>query len=541
MEKTRRTAVRNLLLYDTTLRDGAQTEGIAFSADDKVRIAHKLDALGLHYVEGGFSAPSNHTDMEFFAHMRERPLPHAKLVAFGMTCRANSSPEDDPGVRNLVSLGVPVAAVVGKAWDLHVTDVLRTTLAENLRIVQDTIRFVKAHGLEAGFDAEHFFDGWKHHPSYARECLQAAAEAGADWVCLCDTNGGALPEEVREVVKQVRKAVKIPVGIHAHNDCELAVANSLAGVQAGAAMVQGTVNGYAERCGMANLCSLLPNLQLKLGIKCVTEEQLSMLYDVAHYVASLANMPPPEREAYVGRSAFAHKGGMHLDAMLKNQRTYEHVRPETVGNERRHLISDQAGRGAVLHKVQALNLGLGKDSPQAKEIMARLKSMGHAGYQFEGAEASFELMVRKSVGLYEPRFALQGFRVIIERVGEGEIRTEATLKLKVDGVSEHTAADGDGPVHALDSALRKALTRFYPQIADIKLTDFKVRVVNGADEGTAASVRVMVESRAGSKTWTTVGVHTNIIEASWQALVDGVEYGLLELLNAEEDQPPPTA
>ena len=531
--------MKDLLLYDTTLRDGAQTEGIAFSADDKVKIAQKLDDLGIHYVEGGFSAPSNRTDMEFFARMRERPLKHARLVVFGMTRRAKIAPEEDPNLRNVVKLGAPVAALVGKTWDLHVTEVLRTTREENLRIIQDSVGYVKAHGLEIGFDAEHFFDAMKHNQSYALECLGAAAEAGADWVCLCDTNGGAMPEEVRYAVKAARKAAKVPLGIHVHDDCGLAVANSLVAVQAGARQVQGTINGYGERCGMTNLCAVIPNLQLKLGLRCLAEGQLSMLYETAHYVASIANMPPPERDPYVGRSAFAHKGGMHMDAMLKNQKTYEHLRPEVVGNERRHLISDQAGRSAVIHKAQALDLGFDKHSPQAKEILARLKEMEHAGYQFEGAEASFELMVRKSVGRYQPGFDLEGFRVIVEKDRTGKINTEATLRVRVNGEYRYEAAEGDGPVHALDTALRKALESFYPQLKGIRLTDFKVRVVDAPEQATAAAVRVMVESRAGAKTWTTVGVHTNIIEASWQALVDGVEYGLLQLQSGEAEEETP--
>ncbi|MGD0113753.1 MAG: citramalate synthase [Armatimonadota bacterium] len=521
--------MNDLLLYDTTLRDGAQTEGISFSADDKVKISHKLDELGVHYVEGGFSAPGNRTDMEFFERMRERPLKRARLVVFGMTRRAGTTAEDDPAMRNLVALGAPVAALVGKSWDLHVTSVLKVDLAENVKIIQDSIRFVKSHGIEAGFDAEHFFDGFKHNPAYALECLKAAEDAGADWICLCDTNGGALPQDVAAAVARVREAVRAPLGIHAHNDSDVAVANTLVAIDAGCAMVQGTINGYGERTGNANLCSIIPNLQIKMGRRCLADEQLAQLYEVAHYIASVANMPPPERDAYVGRSAFSHKGGMHVDGMLKNPRTYEHVTPEQVGNERRFLVSDQAGRKAVVFKAQALDLGLDKDSPQAQAIMARLKEMEHAGYQFEGAEASFELMVRKSVGMYQPRFDLEGFRVIVEKDRNGEIKTEATIKLHVDGEPEHTAAEGDGPVHALDNALRKALERFYPELKGIRLTDFKVRVVNAPEQATAAAVRVMVESRAGARTWTTVGVHTNIIEASWQALVDGVEYGLLQI------------
>ncbi len=525
----------DLLLYDTTLRDGAQTEGIAFSADDKVKIARKLDQLGVHYVEGGFSHPSIRTDMEFFARMREEPLENAKLVVFGMTRRAGAKAEEDPGVRNLVELGAPVAALVAKTWDLHVTHALRVDLEENLAMIRDSVRFVKEHGVEVCFDAEHFFDGFRNNADYALQCLRAAAEAGADSICLCDTNGGMLPDQIGEAVRAAKAQLEAPLGIHAHNDCELAVANTLAAVEAGVTQVQGTINGYGERCGTANLCSVIPDLQLKLEREVLTDEQLIQLYEVAHYVASVANMPPPEQAAYIGRSAFSHKGGMHVDAMLKHPRTYEHIRPELVGNERRYLVSDLAGRGAVIFKAQSLDLGLDKDSPAAKEIMERLKEMEHAGYQFDGAEASFELLVQKSVGRYQPRFDLEGFRVIVEKDRLGEIKTEATIKVKVDGEEEHTAAEGDGPVHALDNALRKALERFYPQLKGIRLTDFKVRVVDAPAQATAASVRVMVESRAGANTWTTVGVHTNIIEASWQALVDGVEYGLLQSLGEAAD------
>jgi 2-isopropylmalate synthase len=521
--------VSDLLLYDTTLRDGAQTEGIAFSVDDKVKIARKLDQLGLHYIEGGFSHPSIRTDMEFFARMRQEPLQNAKLVVFGMTRRGGVKAEQDPGVRNLVELGTPVAAIVAKTWDHHVSAALRVDLEENLAMIRDTVRFVKDHGVEVCFDAEHFFDGLKHNRDYALECLRAAAEAGADTICLCDTNGGMLPDEIRAAVQAARAAVSQPLGIHAHNDCDLAVANSLAAVEAGTVQVQGTINGYGERCGTANLCSVIPNLELKVGREVLGEERLAELYETAHYVASIANMPPPEHDAYVGRSAFSHKGGMHVDAMIKSPRTYEHIRPEQVGNERRLLVSDLGGRGAVIFKAQSLDLGLAKESPQTREIMERLKEMEHAGYQFDGAEASFELLVQKSVGRYRPRFDLEGFRVIVEKDRGGEIRTEATIKVQVDGEEEHTAAEGDGPVHALDNALRKALERFYPELSGIRLTDFKVRIVN-SEQATAAKVRVMVESRAGSRSWTTVGVHTNIIEASWQALVDGVEYGLLEII-----------
>jgi len=525
--------VSDLLLYDTTLRDGAQTEGITFSVGDKIKVAHKLDDLGIDYVEGGFADPNNRTDVEFFARMREEPLSNARLVVFGMTRRAGKAVEDDPALANLAQLGAPVVALVAKTWDLHVREALRTGLDENLRMIQDSVRYAKELGKEVGFDAEHFFDGFTRDAQYALDCLRAAEQAGADWICLCDTNGGSLPAQVEQGVRAAAETVNLPLGIHAHNDCELAVANTLAAVQAGATQVQGTLNGYGERCGTANLSAVIPNLQLKLGKSLVSDKQISQLYETSHFVASIANMPPPERDAYVGRSAFSHKGGMHVDAMLKHPGTYEHVRPDVVGNERHYLVSDQAGRSAVLFKIQALDLGLDKDSPQAHEIVAQLKEMEHAGYQYDSAEASFELMARKRVGLYQPRFKLEGFRVTVEKDREGDIRTEATIRLEVDGDKEHTAAEGDGPVHALDNALRKALERFYPELAGIGLTDFKVRVVDAA-EGTGAKVRVMVESRAGSRTWTTVGVHTNIIEASWQALVDGVEWGLLQTLDQAE-------
>ncbi len=525
----------DLMLYDTTLRDGAQTEGISLSADDKIKIARKLDDLGVDYIEGGFADPGFHTDMEFFARLREEPLTHARPTVFWLTRRAGRKAEDDPALKNIVELGVPVAVLVGKSWDMHVTHALKVGLDENLDMIRDSVAFLKGHGLEVGVDAEHFFDGYKHNAEYALACLAAAEKAGADWICLCDTNGGALPNEVVRAIEAAQQAVKTPLGMHAHNDCELAVANTLVAVEAGVAMVQGTVNGYGERCGTANLCSVIANLQLKLGRELLSEEQLGQLYEVAHYVASVANMPTPEREAYVGRSAFAHKGGMHVDAMLKHPKTYEHVRPDLVGNERRFLVSDMAGRHGVIYKAQALNLGLEKDSPQTQQLMARLREMEHAGYQFEGAEASFELMVRKCMGLHEPQFDLEGFRVIVEKNRGGETKTEATIKVQVGGEYEHTAAEGDGPVHALDNALRKALERFYPALAGIRLTDFKVRVINAPEQATAARVRVMVESRSGARSWTTVGVHTNIIEASWQALVDGVEYGLLQMMQSDEE------
>jgi 2-isopropylmalate synthase len=520
--------VKDVTLYDSTLRDGAQTEGISYSVEDKVKIAHRLDEFGMDYIEGGWPAAGNRTDVEFFHRMREAPLRRARLVAFASTRRAKTSAAEDRHLRSVLEAGAPVVAVVGKSWDLHVVDVVRTTLEENLAMIEDTVRLCKERGLEVIFDAEHFFDGVRDNPDYAMATLIAAQRAGADLVCLCDTNGASLPHQVAEVVSLARGAVGVPLGIHAHNDGDLAVANSLAAVQAGAVQVQGTVNGYGERCGNANLCSVIPNLQMKLGKRCLPDEALGRLYELSHYVAEVANQAPQERQPFVGRSAFAHKGGYHVDAVMKRPETYEHIPPERVGNQRRLLVSDQAGAGTVVLKAKGMEIDLTKDDPKTTEFIRRLKEMEHEGYQFEGAEATFELLMKKTMGLYQSLFDFQGFRVIVERRPGGEITSEATVMVTVDGEKEHTAAEGDGPVHALDGALRKALEQFYPEIAQVKLTDFKVRVIEGK-AGTAAKVRVLVETSDKTDSWSTVGVHTNIIEASWQALVDGLEYGLAKM------------
>ena len=530
-------ASKDVLLYDTTLRDGAQTEGVSLSVEDRIKIAQRLDDLGVDYIEGGWPSRENPTDTAFFREMQQRPLSHAKLVAFGSTRRPKVKVEEDPQVRSLVQAGTPTVTVFGKSWDLHVVGALRATLQQNLEMIEDTVGHLKSRGLEAIFDAEHFFDGHKGNPEYALSTLQAAQAAGADCIVLCDTNGGTVPHELEQIWRAAQAAVSTPLGIHAHNDSEEAVANTLLAVRLGATHVQGTINGYGERCGNANLCSVIPNLELKLGKRCLPQEKLAKLYEIAHYVAEVANLPPAERQPFVGRSAFAHKGGVHVDAVLKRPETYEHITPELVGNQRRLLVSDQAGTSAVVYKARALEIDLTKESPETRAILQRVKEMEHEGYQFEGAEASFDLLMRKTMGIYRERFELGGFRVIVEKRAEGDILSEATIKVTVDEVEEHTAAEGDGPVHALDGALRKALEKFYPALAEIKLTDFKVRVIGGP-EGTAAKVRVLVESSDGTDSWSTVGVHTNIIEASWQALVDAIEYGLMkrEALSSDDEE-----
>lgn len=513
-------------IYDTTLRDGAQTEGVTLTVEDKVKIALKLDELGVDVIEGGWPNPSNPTDVEFFERMRARRLRHAKLAAFASTRRAKNSASHDPNLAAALASGTPVVTVFGKSWELHVTAALRTSLEENLRMIKDSVACLTAQGRQVVYDAEHFFDGYKHNPEYALQTVAAAAAGGASVIALCDTNGGVMPWELAEPIGRVRELVETPLGIHAHNDSDLAVAVTLEAVRLGVSQVQGTINGYGERCGNANLCSVLPNLELRLGKRAMPRAALGKLYEVAHYVAEIANQVPAERQPFVGRSAFAHKAGVHVDAVLKRTESYEHLDPAVVGNTRRLVVSQQAGASTVVGKAKTLGLNLERDSAETRAILTALKRAEANGYQFEGAEASFELLVRKATGGFQKLFDLEGFRVIIEKRGEGDVFSEATIKLRVDGRREHTAAEGDGPVHALDGALRKALTQFYPQLAQIKLTDFKVRVLDSG-EGTAAKVRVLLESRDERDSWSTMGVHTNIIEASWEALVDSVAYGLL--------------
>jgi len=514
-----------IAIYDTTLRDGTQGAGITISAQDKLQIAERLDEFGVDYIEGGWPG-SNPKDLEFFEQARTRPWRHARITAFGSTRRAGIAAEQDENLRMILAAGTPAAAVFGKSWDLHVSEALRTTRDENLRMIEDSVRYLKSRGVEVVYDAEHFFDGWKANPEYALATLAAARRGGADIVVLCDTNGGCLPFEIRAGVEAARATSPGPLGIHTHDDGELGVANTLVAVRAGAVHVQGTVNGIGERCGNANLISVIPNLQLKLGYECVPAASLPRLGELARLVSELANMAPNEYQPFVGKNAFAHKGGIHVSAVMAHPPTYEHIPPETVGNERRVVVSDLSGRANVLYKAEEMGLDLSKDRPEVRQILTQLKQLEHAGFQFEGAEASFELLVRRTMGQHRPTFTLKGLRVMVEKGPRGEAVAEASIRVSVDGQEEHTAAEGNGPVHALDRALRKALERFYPDIRKVRLVDYKVRVLN-ADAATAARVRVLIQSTDGVRTWGTVGVSENVVEASWQALVDSLEYVLL--------------
>jgi len=518
--------MRRISIYDTTLRDGTQGEGISLSLEDKLKIAAKVDSLGIDYIEGGWPG-SNPKDMEFFNHIKNYPLKHARISAFGSTRKPNIPVEEDKNLQAILESGVSSTAIFGKSWDFHVFKALRTTLEENLRMIEDSVRFLKQHGLEVFFDAEHFFDGYKSNPQYALEAVKAAESAGADIIVLCETNGGALPHEVEEIVSTVCSELSARVGIHTHNDGELAVANSIVAVKAGAVHVQGTINGYGERCGNCNLCSVIPNLQLKAGYQCIPEENLRLLTEVSLYVSEVANQVLPTNQPFVGRSAFAHKGGIHASAILKDAQTYEHIPPEKVGNKRRVLVSELSGASNLMYKAKELGIDLNVINGQTRKIIERIKRLEHEGFQFESAEGSLELLLRKALKEYVQAFTLEGFRLIIEKQGEEEINSEAVMKLKVGNKIVHTAAEGNGPVNALDNCLRKALEEVYPFIKDVHLTDYKVRVLD-EKEGTAAKVRVLIESRDSTSSWTTVGVSENIIEASWQALMDSIDYALLK-------------
>jgi 2-isopropylmalate synthase len=516
---------RLVRIYDTTLRDGTQGEGVAFSMEDKVRLAQRLDALGVHYIEGGWPG-SNPKDMRFFRRILDVPLKHARIAAFGATRRAGIRPDADPSLLALVEARAPVATIFGKSWPFHVTHALQTTLPENLAMIADSVAFLVGRVEEVVYDAEHFFDGFKRDREYAVETLRAAERAGARCLVLCDTNGGSLPHEVAEIVREVRRHVRTPLGIHAHNDGECAVANSLAAILEGADHVQGTINGFGERCGNANLVSIVPNLVLKLGVDALPEPNLRELRDVARFAFELANRTPWQQQPFVGDSAFAHKAGMHVSAILKHPETYEHLAPERVGNRRRVLVSELAGRSNILWKAREYGLDLDKDTPEARRILDRLKQLEDEGYQFEGAEASFELLMERALGNLRPYFELEGYRVIVEtRRDDAEPLAEATVRLRVKGIAEQTAATGNGPVNALDHALRKALEEFYPNLRELRLVDYKVRILDETS-GTAAKTRVLVTSGDGEETWGTVGVASNILDASWRALVDSVEYKL---------------
>ncbi len=514
-----------LEIYDTTLRDGAQAEDVSFSAEDKVRVAQKLDELGVHYIEGGWPG-ANPKDIEFFRIMKTTPLKHASVIAFGSTRKASNSVQKDQNLQALLAAETKTITLFGKTWSLHVTDALGISLAKNLELIEDSIAHLKSKGRRVFYDAEHFFDGYKTNPEYALNTIRKAVEAGAERVILCDTNGGAMPWEIREICEVVRQEITVPLGIHAHNDCEMAVANSLVAIETGIVQVQGTINGIGERCGNANLCSIIPNLELKMR-RPALGDRLSHLKDVSGFVTEIANLMPNKHQPYVGDSAFAHKGGVHIHAVLKNASTYEHVDPAKVGNRQRMLVSDYAGRSGILEKIEAYGITLSKDHAKVQELIDTLKERENEGYQFEGAEGSFELLMRKAMGTHKAAFQLLGFRVIVEKKQEdGAPLSEATVMVKVGGAVEHTAAVGAGPVNALDHALRKSLEKFYPQLQEVKLLDYKVRVL-AANRGTESKVRVLIESGDHKDKWGTVGVSENIIEATWQALADSIEYKLL--------------
>jgi 2-isopropylmalate synthase len=518
-------------IYDTTLRDGAQAEDLNFSVEDKIRVARKLDEFGVGYIEGGWPG-SNPRDVEFFREMRKVRLRTARLAAFGATRRSKLRAAEDPNLKALAASGAPVCTIFGKTWDLHVLKALRTTLDENLRMIGDSVAFLKRRVDEVVYDAEHFFDGYKANPEYALRTLQAAQDAGADCLVLCDTNGGTLTSEVEEIVRQVKHRISAPFGIHAHNDAEMAVANSLAAVGLGAVQVHGTVNGYGERCGNANLCAIIPSLTLKMGIACVPQGSLRRLRELSRYVDELANLPHRKWQPYVGDSAFAHKGGVHVDAVAKVPRSYEHIVPEQVGNRRRVLVSDLAGRSNIVQKAAELGISLRSNSPELVDILRRIKQLENEGFEFEGAEGSLELLMLRARHSYESVFNMFDridYRVLTEkRKVDPHPVSEATVTVEVGGQVEHTAAWGNGPVNALDKALRKVLPQYFPGrgIEKMRLLDYKVRVLTAA-EGTAARVRVLIESGDGVNKWGTVGVSENVIEASWQALVDSIEYKLL--------------
>ncbi|MCA9034873.1 MAG: citramalate synthase [Planctomycetaceae bacterium] len=506
-------------LYDTTLRDGSQGEGVNFSLQDKLMIALKLDELGFDYIEGGYPL-SNPKDEEFFQRAAEMEWKHAKITAFGMTRRKGVTAAQDVGMQALVNSMAPVITIVGKTWDMHVTEVLRVSLEENLAMIRDSVAFAKENGREVIYDAEHCFDGWRANPEYAVLTWKAAAEAGADMICMCDTNGGNLPEQIAEAVAALRAEVDCRVGIHCHNDCDLAVANSLSAVYAGAIQVQGTINGIGERCGNVDLVSVAANLSLKLGYEVLQPERIQRLTELSRYVYELANMNFRPGQPFVGSSAFAHKGGMHVHAVNRIARSYEHITPESVGNARRVLVSELSGRSNIVAKTTKFKIA--EDNALMSRILEAVQDLENEGYQFEAAEASFDLLVMKQAGTYVPTFALEHYRVNVENQSR-EPMTEAVIKLLIDDVTQHVVGEGDGPVNALDSALRKALTPAYAGIADMSLVDYKVRVINSS-EGTAARVRVVIESRDKEDMWSTVGVSENVIEASWIALVDAFEY-----------------
>ena len=518
-------------IFDTTLRDGTQAEKVSLSAEDMLHIAQRLDEMGIDYIEGGWPG-SNPKDMKFFSRAKEITFNNSDIVAFGSTRRANNTVESDKNIQAIIEAETPAVAIFGKSWLLHVRKALEVEPETNLEMIRDTIAYLKSQGKEVIFDAEHYFDGYKDDPQYALKTLKAAAEAGADRVVPCDTNGGSMPKEIREIISDSMAEISIPFGIHAHNDSGVAVANSIEAVEQGALHVQGSVNGYGERCGNANLCTVIPNLQLKSGYKCLEDEKMQELTGMSYYVSEIANLQHRNDFPYTGKSAFAHKGGIHVSAVMKETSSYEHIDPETVGNSRRVLVSDLSGKSNIRYKAKELGIDIEQNKENLKEIVNRLKELENDGYQFEAAEASLELLINKINGEYKEIFDLQGFRIFIEKNKSGESRCEATIRVEVDGVEEHTAAEGNGPVNALDNALRKALIEFYPKINKLKLRDYKVRVLNGKG-GTGAKVRVLIETveegeHEDEHNWGTVGVSHNLIQASWEALTESVAYYLMK-------------
>jgi len=543
---------RQIWIYDTTLRDGAQREGLTLSTEDKIRIARQLDRLGIPFIEGGWPG-ANPKDVQFFWQMQEEPLQQAELVAFCSTRRPGISAAEDAMLQPILAAGTHWVTIFGKSWDLHVTEGLKTTLDENLEMIRDTIAYLRANGRRVVYDAEHWFDGYKHNREYALKTLEVAITTGAEWLVFCDTNGGTLPHEIAQIVQDaIDHCVTLSpgqaqdttptsphtltpsrstprFGIHTHNDSDTAVANALAAVMEGATMVQGTMNGYGERCGNANLCSVIPNLQTKLNYRCISDAQLSQLTEISRFVSEVVNLAPDDHAPFVGLSAFAHKGGIHVSAVERNPLTYEHIQPEQVGNHRRIVISDQSGLSNILAKARSFGIELEKQDPTCREILQRLKVLESEGYQFEAAEASFELLMREALGQRSRPFDVKGFQVHYDMITGQQIlcaTSLATVKVTVDGKDILEAAEGNGPVAALDAALRKALINFYPEIASFYLTDYKVRILDGT-AGTSAKTRVLIESSNGSQRWTTVGVSGNILEASYYAVVEGLEYGLL--------------
>lgn len=519
--------IKNIKVLDSTLRDGGQAEGISFSVEDKIKIVKLLDNLGVSYIEAG-NPGSNPKDLEFFKRAKDITFKNAKLCAFGSTRKKGIKPEDDQNLKSLLSAETPVVVVFGKTWDFHVTDIIKTTLEENLLMIEQTVAFLKSKGKEIIFDAEHFFDGYKSNKDYAISCLLAAEKGGADCICLCETNGGAFPDEVFEIVTDVCKKVKTEVGIHTHNDTAMAVANSVMAVYGGANHIQGTLIGFGERCGNANLSSIIANLQLKKGYNLIPTENISELTSICRNVAEISNLNLDKGMPYVGKSAFTHKAGMHIDGVNKNSYSFEHVPPTSVGNERRFLMSEVAGRSTLVGKIQKFYPNITKESPFATKIIDKIKELEHIGYQFEGADATFELLVKKTMGDYKPSFSLERFKTIAERQNDkNSSLATATVKVLVGNQTEITAAEGDGPVNALDIALRKALERFYPRLKEVSLSDYKVRILDG-NFATKAKTRVLIDTTDGNEVWSTVGVSTDIIEASLIALVDAIEYKLIK-------------